>query len=291
VCVSRFTFFSFADNLTSFSIVAGPGNKMWFAEADSIQTITLDGAIADAADSINGVGAAVTMGPNNTLWFTKTVSVGYVDVGGQTVQFDVSQTSQFSQGIALGPDGNIWFAEPPSQIGRITPSGALTEFSLPTPGSTPAGIITGRDGNLWFTESDGNQIGRISPAGVVAEFLVPTANANPKGIAAGADGNLWFTEDGYSIGRVTPHGDFVEYAMPGIASIGAIIAGPDGALWFPCASNNLSMVCRITTSGALSEFPFVSVANGPAESIAVGWDGNLWLAGPSLGAIGRFNPP
>lgn len=56
-------------------------------------------------------------------------------------------------GIALGPDGNIWFTEyDASKIARITPSGTITEFSL-SASSGPADIASGPDGNLWFTES------------------------------------------------------------------------------------------------------------------------------------------
>src|SRR5438445_611851 len=37
------------------------------------------------------------------------------------------------QGIATGPDGNVWFTEAGAgRIGRMTPAGALTEFNLPS---------------------------------------------------------------------------------------------------------------------------------------------------------------
>ena len=54
-------------------------------------------------------------------------------------------------GLALGPDGNIWFAEF-NHIGKITPSGKITEFSYPSGYSTNqyGGVSAGSDGNVWF---------------------------------------------------------------------------------------------------------------------------------------------
>ncbi|MGW7610475.1 hypothetical protein ACWGKW_24970 [Streptomyces sp. NPDC054766] len=37
-----------------------------------------------------------------------------------------------AQGIATGPDGNVWFTQPQDgQIGRITPAGVVTEYDVP----------------------------------------------------------------------------------------------------------------------------------------------------------------
>ena len=60
------------------------------------------------------------------------------------------------QGIAAGPDGNLWFPDrgPTRAIGRITPTGAITEFSDGLkPGGRPLGIAAGADGSLWFTDT------------------------------------------------------------------------------------------------------------------------------------------
>ncbi len=44
------------------------------------------------------------------------------------------------QGIAVGPDGNLWFTEyAANQIGRVTPAGVITEFPIPTASSGPVG--------------------------------------------------------------------------------------------------------------------------------------------------------
>jgi hypothetical protein len=108
-------------------------------------------------------------------------------------------------GIAVGPDGALWFAEGSgNKIGRITVSGAITEFPVPTAMSGPVGIAAGSDGALWFTEGSGNKIGRITTLGTVTEYPLPTASSGPNYITAGPDGALWFTEhQGNKIGRIT----------------------------------------------------------------------------------------
>ena len=104
-------------------------------------------------------------------------------------------------GIALGPDGNVWFTRSDSAVGRITPAGVASRLALPTNVSE---IATGPDGNLWVTSfgSTAGMIGRITPLGVITTFMIPSGNV-PNHIAAGPDGNLWFTELlGNKIGRI-----------------------------------------------------------------------------------------
>src|SRR6516164_7664211 len=69
-------------------------------------------------------------------------------------------SNSFPEGIAAGPDGNLWFAEESgNRIGRITPGGVVTEFGTGiTSGSGLGGIAAGPDGNLWFTEAGGDRI-------------------------------------------------------------------------------------------------------------------------------------
>ncbi|PNG20551.1 Vgb family protein [Streptomyces cahuitamycinicus] len=98
-----------------------------------------------------------------------------------------------AQGIAAGPDDNVWFTQPQDvQIGRITPAGVVTEDDVPVGNSTPVGIAAGADGNLWFTEYNSHKIGKITPAGAITEYPVPTAGSRPEQITTGPDGKMWF---------------------------------------------------------------------------------------------------
>ena len=132
----------------------------------------------------------------------------------------------------------------------------IEEFPLPTAGSSPNGIVLGPDGALWFTEyavngdngapHTGSKIGRITTEGAIAEFPLPVAGSSPQAIVAGPDGALWFTEAGDETG--TPN------AVP--AKVG-----------------------RITVGGAISEFaiPVTPNAGATGGAMTLGSDGALWF--------------
>jgi streptogramin lyase len=86
-------------------------------------------------------------------WFT-------VHQAGSITEFPIPTANSSPNGIAAGPDGNLWFTEESGKIGRISPSGTITEFPVPTASNAPNGIAAGPDGNLWFTLN--NSIGRIT---------------------------------------------------------------------------------------------------------------------------------
>ena len=66
-------------------------------------------------------------------------------------------------GIALGPDGNLWFTNYGNDsIGRITPIGVVTNYSGGSGIWAPYAITAAPDGNLWFANSLDNSIGRIT---------------------------------------------------------------------------------------------------------------------------------
>src|SRR2546421_3147234 len=76
----------------------------------------------------------------------------------------------------------------------------------------------------------------------------------------------------------------------------AIIAGPDGNVWFTEVSGTIngpsSKIGRITPSGKISEFP-PNALHGNLGSITVGPDGNLWFTDGGFsqgGKIGSITP-
>jgi streptogramin lyase len=205
------------------------------------------------------------------------------------LEYPVLTAGAHPSGLALGPDGNVWFTEEyANQIGRITMAGVVSEFPIPTPQSGPLGIAAGPDGNLWFTESFSNKIGRITTAGTVTgEFPTITANGTPSGITAGSDGRLWFTEtDGNRIGRISTSGVVKEFKIstPSSGPFG-ITAAPDGALWF--TESQVDLIGRITTTGTISQNGGLASGSVP-DGITTGPDGALWFTELLGGAIGRM---
>src|SRR2546428_373749 len=123
-------------------------------------------------------------------------------------------------GIASGPDGNIWFTDPAqNSIDRFV-GGTVTDYPLPDTNLVPSDITKGPDGNLWFLEMNNHtnattlDVGKISTAGTVTEY--PTPAGFTSGIAAGPDGNVWFNErDLFSVAKISPSGVVTSYPVPG----------------------------------------------------------------------------
>ncbi len=216
-------------------------------------------------------------------------------VTGQIKEFPlpvVPGVTSAPDGIAAGPDGNLWAVEyGTSKIARITPAGVIKEFPLAA-GSLPLGITAGPDGNLWFTPRNG--IGRITPSGVVTIFPLSTI---PHQITAGPDGNLWFTDNFRgNIGRITPQGVITLFPIPtrpggGSSQPVGIAAGPDGNIWFTESNAGAHKIGRITRTGVITEFTIPTVGN--PWGITAGPDGNMWFTqnnNPGVDKIGRITP-
>ena len=190
------------------------------------------------------------------------------------------------QGIAVGPDGALWFTDSGNDvIGRMTTRGDFT--MQVSPGDEVSdGITAGPDGALWFTTY--NHIGRITTGGSVTLF--PNAGGTlPHGITTGPDGALWFAESDGNVGRITTEGSITHFPVaPANAALQSIVTGPDGNLWvtqYIVGGSRLSnQVIRLTTGGQSKSF---TVGIGP-DGLCVGPDGALWFTEAGTGALGRL---
>jgi streptogramin lyase len=204
---------------------------------------------------------------------------------GDIVEFPV-QANAAPEGIATGPDGNIWFVESATKaIGRIAPDGTgLQEFPL-TGINAPLYITAGPDGNMWFTAT--GVIARIAMDGTVTPFALPTGGF-PQEITAGPDGNLWFVDNfRNNVGTIEPQAPntITLYPIPSHPGGGTtssqpigIAAGPDGNMWFTESHPMGSKIGVVTTSGTfLHEYPTTTAGSRPG-GITLGPDGNLWFA-------------
>jgi streptogramin lyase len=211
----------FTDGMTAGStpgeITAGPDGALWFGEdvpendgstGTKIGRIVPAGTIAEFAlppgsGSVNGIASDATH-----IWFTLGFprnAIGSMDVHTHHIEiFPLPDGISFAEGIAAGPDGNVWFTMPlDHQIGRITADGKITAFAMPDRADRtggPANITLGPDGAMWFTDFNQSRIGRVTTTGAIEEFAGVTEGSSPDGIALGPDGNIWFTE--YNGGRI-----------------------------------------------------------------------------------------
>src|SRR2546428_2644808 len=250
-------------------ITSGPDGNLWFTEGSNntgnsspaIGRITPEGKITEfPIPNANSNPVMIKSGSDGNLWFTDTRQIGRITPEGKITEFSLPHANSNLLGITSGPDGNLWFSASYSngpnsygQIGRLTPEGKITAFPLPTVNSSPLMITSGPDGDLWFTGSRWSgpnsygEIGRVTPEGKISEFSIPNSHNvsqggggapygiqfGPVAITSGPDGNLWFTEASGKLGRVTPDGSILKFAIPTAnASSYGITRGSNGDLWF-----------------------------------------------------------
>jgi streptogramin lyase len=158
-----------------FGIAAGPDGNVWFTEIHSNKigriTTTPDHTITEF--TVGDHPSMITAGPagSNSLWFSESDveqssnpnKIGTINTNGTGfTEFSPPTAGSKPQGITVGSDGALWFAEEAAnKIGRVTTDGHFNEFALPTAGSAPFEIVSGLDGHLWVTEFSGNAIGDI----------------------------------------------------------------------------------------------------------------------------------
>jgi streptogramin lyase len=211
-----------------------------------------------------------------------------------------------AEGIAAGPDGNLWFTQSNRGVlSRITTGGVRTDFntlsSVSSGGgacgvggcnfssSVPAELALGSDGRMWFPQYKRGGIGAIATDGSTYEGA--PAGVGGYRIAAGPDGNLWETQyNPGSIARVTTGGSLTPFTsgLTAGANVYGITAGPDGAMWF--VEPNRAAIGRITTGGFVTETTTGITTGSSPWSIVTGPDGNLWFTEFDADAIGRLNP-
>jgi len=136
----------------------------------------------------------------------------------------------------------------------------------------PVGITVDESNHIWVADLAGG-ISEIGMDQVVTTFAL---SIKPRHITLGSDLNLWVTSgasDGL-VARVTPQGIETDLAVAPSFTLGNIINGPDGALWFPeCSADKTSGgIGTISTSGAYTFY-----ASSCQEVIANGSDGNIWF--------------
>lgn len=206
---------------------------------------------------------------------TQRTDTAQPDKRGKIQFFPDDYADPVPEGIAPGPDGNLWIADPGNDsIGRMTPRGKFTFYN---PGEELSGAITaGPDGALWFTTEQYQPdafIGRIATDGTITLFNDPNGSY-PQGITTGPDGALWFGESNGTIGRITTQGDVTHFTVGGTrTAINSIVTGSDGALWATLSGNyNPNKILRLTTSGKLKSWKVSGV-----EYICAGPDGALWF--------------
>jgi streptogramin lyase len=156
--------------------------------------------------------------------------------------------------IALGPDGNAWFARtiPQRQIGRVDGSRI---FDVPEDYGDPQQIQGGSDGALWFLTR--TTLGRVTAAGDFSKIRLPEAIAKWQGypfpmfIAAG-DGTAWLAA-GPNLYQMSARGVLRSASLPNTTiGVQAMAMGCDGSLYI---AESVPQIARLAKDGGVEEYP------------------------------------
>jgi virginiamycin B lyase len=244
-------------------IVTGPDKNVWFTNAltNSLVRVTMAGkttafpltATVGTTTSAFQPGA-LTIGADGRFWMGGCVSTSFgcedlgvaaVTTSGQLTLYVAphGDTPGPTNGLVLGPDGNVWFAGA-SHLERVTPTGKIARYAYPSGESNNlyAGVTVGPDKKIWFTEHDTNAVGNVDPStGTITEI------------------NLLFT----GIGACAAAG---------------MTAGGDGNLYFACGSGPTNQIAQLSTSGNGQAFTNSNGGIANAQSLTTGRDGNVYIA-------------
>jgi streptogramin lyase len=223
-------------NSIPLGITKGPDGQIWFTEtqANQIGSLSMGGIFKEfALPTHDSQPLWITTGPDGNLWFTEQAGqhIGRMTTSGVVTEFG---SDAGYRRIVPGPDGNLWFTEMPDKIGKISTSGVITLYTLPT-SQFPDGITVGGDGNIWFVNEVAPLLGKINTAGTVTEYPGCSGITDSGStIAAGPDGKLYATIlNNTAIMQFTLSGACKRLAFQTrYTEPGAIVAGPDGNLWF-----------------------------------------------------------
>jgi virginiamycin B lyase len=297
-------------------ITRGPDGNMWWTDFSFVGKINVSTKVMTQYSSL-GSGQGIVTGPDKNLWITGYGTLTKMSTAG-TVLNQYTWNASFdqpSQQIAVGPDGNFWFANaqsdnpvPRRQVIKVTPSGVVTAYNPLLSGAYLGGVAAGADGNMWFgaylasSTSSASYVERMSTSGTNAVQYATTGSAQYPGFAVqGADKNVWFTScGGQSINKITSAGVVTSFASSTSSSVTqpwGITTGPDGAIWFASLTGGSGKLMRIptnaTSASQITSFPVPS--KGGVYWIATGPDGALWFtewlnngSGTRPGWIGRM---
>ncbi len=273
------------------AIAVGPDKALWFAEpssdSDKVGRLTTAGRLSEyclpASESISDLAA----GPDGAIWaMTDDYQIERVTPTGKVSAFRLLPWVDASgQSLGIGPGRTLWATTAwaasvrtttgwvTGEVGNIFRLGLNGAGEDPEPSWTPMTPAPPRDARVGYVHASG-------------PFVV------------GPDGALWFTgyieipedparyKSEYDIGivaRETGAGKARFYEFGYLSIPGAIVVGPDRALWFVSEGQEGSAwsIGRITTAGARSSFalpPLPGDAGRPAPaSLVAAPDGAIWF--------------
>jgi virginiamycin B lyase len=280
-------------------ITTGPDGNIWFADnnGDALVRTAMTGATKPFHLTFVENGITYSFAPlspiagaDGKLYVTTdgtdpkngAGAIGVLTTSGSFhIHDSPSKDNLGDNGLAVGPDGNVWFAEM-RHIAKIDQTGVVTEYPYPsgTVHNYSAGVVTGPDHNVWFTDYFSLEVDKIDPTtGIITPFDVSAAGCSgPQGLAVGTDGDLYFNCTATSIAKMTTAGAVTPIANPYGTALQPqdLVQGPNGHIWLTTGSNTLAEYNE--KSGVLTGHASPFTTQGLMINLTGGPDENVWAA-------------
>ena len=266
-------------------------------------TLTVQAYDADANTIVGTYATPIGLSGSHLTFVPASVTQS----GPVTVTFDGAATTV----LAIKASGGAV-----SAATNLTPTSNVVKYPIPSGTANPFQIAQGPDGNIYFGEygptaplNNGSiggsvpKIGQLNPAtGTVSEL--PLNYSSPVGLYFTSDGALWVAEEGNlgqgAVARITPFSTagLDEQPVPIPSSTPQqprYIAQRNGSLYVSeYYGSTISVIAPPAagfTIGPNSHLYFGNAAFSAAprgfQGIALGSDGNLWVAESGIQAFGK----
>ena len=235
-------------------------------------------------------GVNIAPGVSGDLWYG---DIGLNDIvrmttRGLTKAVAIPSGGAEPEGIAMGPNSQMWFTEwAQPDIGEVGAKGHFRFFNVKQfdeQASHSVAMVRGPDKRMWFTTGS---LGLAAHKVGGATFFYSTGvdSEDPSGIVVGPDKELWFiTANGPDIGKMTTKGKAVAYNVGAYGGYGLAV-GSDGRIWFPDAGNR--RIGAIKPDGGGLKYYSNGLIGQPFNIVAAR-DGNLYFTTATTGTIGRI---
>jgi streptogramin lyase len=275
------------------TIVTGPDNNIWYTNYSGADIIRMlpTGATTFfplSVSSVNYNPTSMAVGSDGKFYVGApgATSVGVVTTTGSFTTHGLLSGSGHNMsytGMALGPDGNVWFTEY-GFIGKITTGGTITDYAYSDSNTANyyGGVTTGPDGNVWVTEYNDQQIDKVIPGtGAQTKYAL---GCTPYSVVSAA-GDLYVNCNN-EVAQVTTAGVVTLFSTGfNLGTSGLSIAkGPDGNPWFLANSGTAGYpIAEFNpTNGSITYYYPPSNYNAD-YALTKGPDGNMWAVGSSNG--------
>jgi len=208
-------------------LVVARDGTIYFSQPGAVGRRTPDGTLSVGWLPIAGrLVASVALDATNEVLFvgvpdfdeTNAPSVYRVDVATSSITPIANGGSAF--GIAVGPDGNVYFTAPADHVSRVAPTGGTVTQVTTAPVLSPSSLAFESDGSLLVGASYMGQIFRITLVdGVESARAMVAFFPSVHGLALDAEGRIYGASNGGGfVGRVAADGTDLESIVMGASA-------------------------------------------------------------------------